>query len=327
MAYSAEVVKRARARLAQEKENRESENRQHLAQAYAKVPRIREIDMLLRRTMAQAAQAAFLQGSDGREMMETVRQQNLELQQERAILAMENFEAGYLDDSPICDHCGGSGYIGSNMCECLRELCRQEQKKDISILSNNKDTFNQFRLEYYPDRVDRDLGINIRSVMERTLQTCRQYATFFTTKSENLLLSGDTGLGKTFMSACIARTVADRGYSVVYESAGHLLSNLERAKFSSDEMARDKCKKYNDSDLLIIDDLGTEMPGQFTTAALYNLINDRLLYGKPMIISTNLTVEEMVKRYSPQIASRLRGSFKRVAFVGEDIRVLKNRGY
>ena len=327
MAYSAEVVRRARARLAQAKEDRESENRQHLAEAYRKVPRIREIDMELRRTMAQAAQAAFLQGSDGREMMEKVRLANLELQQERAILAMEHFEEGYLDETPICDSCGGSGYIGSNMCECLRELCRQEQKKEVSILSGSKDNFNQFRLEYYPDQMDRNLGVNIRSVMEKTFQTCRRYALTFTEKSGNLLFSGDTGLGKTFLSACIARTVADRGYSVVYESAGHLFANLERAKFSGDEGAREACRRYNDCDLLIVDDLGTEMPGQFTTAALYGLINDRLLSAKPMIVSTNLTVDEMLKRYSPQIASRLRGSFTRVAFLGEDIRVLKNRGY
>ncbi len=327
MAYSAEVVRRARARLAQAKEDRESENRQHLAEAYRKVPRIREIDMELRRTMAQAAQAAFLQGSDGREMMEKVRLANLELQRERAILAMEHFEEGYLDETPICDSCGGSGYIGSNMCECLRELCRQEQKKEVSILSGSKDNFNQFRLEYYPDQVDRNLGVNIRSVMEKTFQTCRRYALTFTEKSGNLLFSGDTGLGKTFLSACIARTVADRGYSVVYESAGHLFANLERAKFSGDEGAREACRRYNDCDLLIVDDLGTEMPGQFTTAALYGLINDRLLSAKPMIVSTNLTVDEMLKRYSPQIASRLRGSFTRVAFLGEDIRVLKNRGY
>ena len=327
MAYSLEVVRRARARLAQAKEDRESENRQHLAEAYRRVPRIREIDMELRRTMAQAAQAAFQQGSDGRDLMEKVRLANLELQQERAILAMEHFEEGYLDETPICDSCGGSGYIGSSMCECLQELCRQEQKKEVSILSGSKDTFSQFRLDYYPDQMDRDLGVNIRSVMEKTFQTCRRYAYSFTDKSGNLLFSGDTGLGKTFLSACIARTVADRGYSVVYESAGHLFSNLERAKFANDETAREACRRYNDCDLLIVDDLGTEMPGQFTTAALYSLINDRLLTGKPMIVSTNLTVEEMLRRYSPQIASRLRGSFTRVAFLGEDIRVLKNRGY
>ena len=326
MAYSAEVVKRARDRLAQAKEDRESENRQHLAEAYARVPRIREIDIELRRTMAQAAQAAFLQGSDGRDLLEQARVQNLGLQRERKALVEQYFEEGFLDESPICSLCGGSGYVGSNMCECLRELCRQEQKREVSILSGGKENFSQFRLEYYPDRIDRDLGVNIRSVMERTLQSCRQYAVSFTEKSGNLLFSGDTGLGKTFLSACIARTVADRGYSVVYESAGHLFSNMGRAKFTGDEAAREICKKYNDCDLLIVDDLGTEMPGQFTTAALYSLINDRLLWGKPMIVSTNLTMEDMQKRYSPQIASRLRGSFTRIAFLGEDIRVLKNRG-
>ena len=124
MAYSAEVVRRARQRLAMAKEDRESENREHLARAYAQVPRIREIDMELRRTMAQAARAAFDQGSDGREMLAQVRDRNLSLQRERARLAAESFEEGFLDETPICDKCGGSGYIGTSMCECLEELCR-----------------------------------------------------------------------------------------------------------------------------------------------------------------------------------------------------------
>ena len=327
MAYSAEVVKRARDRLAQAKEDRESENRQHLAEAYARIPRIREIDIELRRTMAQAAQAAFLQGSDGRDLLEQARQRNLGLQRERKALVEQHFEEGFLDESPICSLCGGSGYVGSQMCECLRELCRQEQKREVSILSGGKENFSQFHLEYYPDRIDRDLGVNIRSVMERTLHSCRQYALSFTEKSGNLLFSGDTGLGKTFLSACIARTVADRGYSVVYESAGHLFANMERAKFTPDEAAREACKKYADCDLLIVDDLGTEMPGQFVTAALYSMVNDRILSGKPMVISTNLNIDEIRRRYTPQIASRLEGSFNRLTFLGEDIRVLKNRGF
>ena len=227
MGYSVEVVRRARERLAQAREDRESENRQHLAEAYAKVPRIREIDMQLRRTMALAAQAAFLQGSDGREEMDKVRSANLQLQRERAELAAEYFEEGYLDDSPICDRCGGSGYLGTQMCECLAELCRQEQKKEISILSGGKEHFAQFRLDYYPDRIDPALGVNIRSVMEKTFQSCKRYALTFSEKSGNLLFSGDTGLGKTFLSACIARTVAERGYSVVYESAGNLFTKME----------------------------------------------------------------------------------------------------
>ena len=148
----------------------------------------------------------------------------------------------------------------------------------------------------------------------------------FSAGSGNLLFVGGTGLGKTFLSACIARAVADRGFSVVYETAGHLFTKMEQAKFGGGEEARKEIQKYYDCDLLILDDLGTEMPGQFVTAALYGLLNDRILYNKPMVISTNLNVEEISRRYSPQIASRLHGSFNRLTFVGEDIRVMKNRG-
>ena len=327
MAYSAEVLRRARARLAMAREDRESENREHLQIAYQRVPRLREIDIQLRATMAMAAQAVFASGGDVQAAMAEAKAQNQALQQERAWLIDSNFEEGFLDETPICDRCGGTGYMGSQMCECLAELCRQEQKKEISILSGGKEHFAQFRLDYYPDRIDPTLGVNIRAVMEKTFQNCKRYAYGFSEKSGNLLFSGDTGLGKTFLSACIARTVAERGYSVVYESAGNLFTKLERAKFTNDETARAEVKKYSDCDLLIIDDLGTEMPGQFVTAALYSLLNDRILMGKPMVISTNLNVEEMSRRYSPQIASRIHGGFRGMAFVGEDIRVMKNRGY
>jgi len=324
--YSMEVMQRARARLASAKADRESENQQHLAEAYNRVPRLREIDRQLRMTMAMAAQAVFASGGDVNAAMEEAKYKNLALQREREALVRMYFEEGFLDDSPICDRCGGSGYVGSQMCECLRELCRQEQKKELTFLNVGRENFDQFRLDYYPDRLDPKLGINIRTLMEKTYNTCRKYAYGFTERSSNLLFSGDTGLGKTFLSACIARTVADRGYSVVYESAGHLFANLERAKFSGEEQAREDVKKYTDCDLLILDDLGTEMPGQFTTAALYSLVNDRILMGKAMIVSTNLTVDDLSRRYSPQIASRLRGNFTRVAFLGDDIRMKRNWG-
>ena len=326
MGYSAEVVRRARERLAQAREDRESENRQHLFEAYERVPRLKEIDLQLRRTMAMAAQAAFVNGSDAQEAMARVREENLQLQLERQALAAEYFEEGYLDDSPICDCCGGLGYVGSTMCECLRELCRQEQKKELSLLSGGKENFSQFRLDYYPDRPDPKIGASPRFIMERNFKTCRTYAATFAPSSGNLLFNGGTGLGKTFLSACIARTVADRGYSVVYETASHLFTKMERAKFGNDEEARKEIQKYNTCDLLIVDDLGTEMPGQFVTAALYTLVNDRMLENKPMIISTNLNIEEIKRRYSPQIGSRLEGGFRLIPFLGEDIRVLKNKG-
>ena len=326
MAYSAEVVRLARQRLAGMKADRESENQRHLAEAYARVPRIRQIDMELRRSMALAAQAVFTKGGDAREAMEQVKQANLALQQERQALIDANFPAGYLDESPVCDRCGGSGYVGSTMCACLRELCRQEQKKQVAVLAADHERFENFRLDYYSDRVDSKYGASPRFIMDKVYGACLRYAREFGPGSGNLLFIGGTGLGKTFLSACIARVVADRGCSVAYESASHLFSKLEKNRFAPTDETRSEAQKLLECDLLIIDDLGTELPGNFVTAALYSLVNDRLLAGKPMVISTNLTVEELGQRYSPQIASRLQGSFQRMTFVGEDIRVIKSRG-
>ena len=327
MAYSAEVVRRARQRLASAKADRESENQQHLQEAYRQVPRIKEIDLLLRRSMALAAQAVFTQGGDAQLAMEQVKEANLALQQERQELAEQYFEEGYLDESPICQLCGGSGYIGTAMCECLRELCRQEQKKEISLLTSGDERFEKFRLDYYPDRLDPKYGASPRMIMERNFNICRKYAASFGPGCGNLLFVGGTGLGKTFLSACIARNVAEKGCSVAYESAPHLFSKLEKDRFNPDAQSHEEVARLTSCDLLILDDLGTELPGNFVTAALYSLVNDRLLSGKAMVISTNLNVDEIARRYSPQIGSRLQGSFQRLTFVGEDIRVLKNRGF
>ena len=324
MGYSIEVVRRARERLAQARSDRERENREHLRIAYEQQPRLREIDRQLRMTMAQAALAAF-SGGEAVERMESAKRQNLSLQREREQIVKGCFEAGFLDETPICPVCSGNGYVGSAMCDCLAELCRQEQKKELTFLSAGEESFDQFRLDYYSDK-STPAGFVPRVIMEKTYQTCRRYAFGFHDKAGNLLFSGNTGLGKTFLSACIARTVADQGYSVVYESAGKLFQTLEKARFEANEENRRAAAKYAECDLLIVDDLGTELPGQFVTAALYRLINDRLLETKPTIISTNLSEEELIRRYNPQIASRLRGSYKRVAFVGDDIRLLKNRG-
>lgn len=326
MAYSAEVVRKARDLLAQEKEDRESQNRERLANAYRQVPRLRQIDIALRSTMAQAAQAAFSQGSaDGRELLSQAREKNLVLQRERDALIAENFPEGYLDERPICQRCGGTGYLGSNMCHCLEERCRREQQKIVSVLSGNQDNFGSFRLDYYSDMVDPKFGASPRTIMAGNLQTCRRYAMTVTqTEGGNLLFVGGTGLGKTFLSACIARTVTERGYSVAYESSGHLFSMLEQAKFGGDEESRRSARYFSQCDLLILDDLGTEVPGQFVTASLYTLLNDRIMAGKPMVVSTNLTIEDLKKRYTPQIVSRLRGSFTMLTFVGEDIRVMMN---
>ena len=327
MAYSNEIVRKARAELASRKADHESQTLARLHAAYAKIPRIQEIDILLRKSMAIAMQTAFQKGTDAREAMEAVKQANLALQEEKKQLIAANFAPGWLDETPICPKCGGSGYIGTFMCQCLRDLCRQEQEKEIALLADPGQHFGAFRLDYYSDRPDPKTGISPRAIMSRGFDICREYAQNFSPASGNLLFNGGTGLGKTFLSACIAREVAVQGYSVAYETASHLFSKLEKHRFHPDEETAQEMKRLNDCDLLIIDDLGTELPGQFVTAALYTLLNDRLLAGKPMVVSTNLNMAEVGQRYSPQIRSRLEGSFQLLPFVGQDIRVLKNRGF
>ena len=327
MPYSNEIVRKARAELASRKADHESRMNARLQEAYAKVPRIKEIDILLRKTMAAAAQAAFVKGEDAKVAMEAVKQANLALQAEKKELIENHFGAGWLDETPICPKCGGSGYIGTFMCQCLRDLCRREQEKEIALLADEGQHFGAFRLDYYSDRPDPKTGISPRAIMSRGFDICRDYGENFTLASGNLLFNGGTGLGKTFLSACIAREVAARGYSVAYETASHLFAKLEKHRFHPDEETAQAVKRLEDCDLLIVDDLGTELSGQFVTAALYTLLNDRLLAGKPMVISTNLNIEELGQRYSPQIKSRLQGSFRQLPFVGQDIRVLLNRGY
>ena len=321
MSYSKEVLTRARGILAQKKADRESENAARLQAAYAKNPRLKEIDMALVSTMAQAAQAAFLRGTDGKEALEQVREQNLQLQQERKLLAQQL----ELTEEPVCPHCGGNGYVGTEMCRCLKELCKAEQRKEMGAAFQNAG-FETFRLDYYSETVIPKYKTSPRIVMERTLDSCRNYARSFTMDSGNLLLSGGTGLGKTHLALAIGAAVGEQGYSVCYETAAGLFSKLEKAKFTPSEENAREAEKLERCDLLILDDLGTELPGQFVTAALYGLLNARLLAKRPMVITTNLNVEEAGTRYSPQIASRLHGEFKRLTFLGSDIRIMKSRG-
>ena len=147
MGYSIEVVRRARERLAQARSERERENREHLRVAYEQQPRLQEIDRQLRMTMAKAAMAAFA-GGDAERLMAEAKQQNQSLQRERRQIVAGCFEEGFLDETPICTICSGTGYVGSTMCDCLAELCRQEQKKELTFLSAGRESFDQFRLDY-----------------------------------------------------------------------------------------------------------------------------------------------------------------------------------
>ncbi len=322
MAYEPAVVRRAQARL-------EEDNRQHQAdfeqvrdKAYRDYPRLLAIDRALRRSMAQTMAVCFSKGEDPVQAIAAIKKENLALQAERQwILEGAELDPSALEYQPACAHCGGRGYVGGVMCECLRELCRQEQKKELSpLMGSGRERFENFNLGYYSDRYDPDLGVVPRKLMATVLAACRRYAAQFQ-GSGNLLFSGATGLGKTFLSACIARQVTDAGFGVRYASAPQLFAAFESAKFGG-EGTEPLLEEYCLPELLILDDLGTEMTTQFVTATLYSLLNARLLQKSAMIISTNLRPEDLEKRYGPQISSRLLGNFQLLSFVGSDIRPL-----
>lgn len=324
MAYSQEVLRLAQERLAKENADKKSQYNQRLWEAYQKFPRLREIDMQMRKSMALAAQAAFTQGGDAAAAMVQAKEANLALQNERNALVAEHFAPGWLEDG-ICQNCGGSGFVGNTMCSCLKTICRQAQKSVIAKLTTGAERFENFRLDYYPNTPDPQAGVSPRQVMEKVLTYVKRYTENFT-PGMNLLFVGGTGLGKTFLSACIANEMTDKGLSVAYESAPQLFEKLNRNHFTPDEESARQVQELKSCDLLILDDLGTEMTNSFVVSSLYSLVNDRLLCGKSMVISTNLNVAEIAQRYSPQIASRLQGGFKNLVFLGEDIRVKMNRG-
>ena len=325
MAYSEAVLQRAQARLAQARQQHDEETRSRIEAIYAQQPRLRQIDQTLRQTAARIMAVSFRRGEDPAAAMAELKKENLALQQERDwLLESNDIDPDDLSAAPLCPRCGGTGYVGAVMCDCLRELCRQEQKKELSqLLGSGKESFEHFRLDLYPAEYDPKLGASPRKLMQYVYNNALHYARTFTLESGSILMIGATGLGKTFLSACIARTVADRGYSVLYSTAMQLFSDFETAKFARSTESADASRKYFTCDLLSIDDLGTEMTTQFTVSALYQIVNTRLLEGRPTIISTNLPAAELKQRYSPQIASRLLGVYECYSFAGDDIRMLK----
>ena len=169
-------------------------------------------------------------------------------------------------------------------------------------------------------------GWNMELVYEVCLNYAQKFGRFY---FKNLFLSGAPGLGKTFLSACIARTVSEEGFSVVYDTAGNIFAQFELKKFQRDaqdaQEAKDETRRYLNCDLLILDDLGSELTTQFTQSALYELVNTRLVAGRCTVISSNLSMDEAARRYSPQIASRLAGEYHVLHFFGDDIRLLKKQ--
>lgn len=330
MSYEPAVVRRAMARLERRKENRERRRFQLERELYAQEPRLREADRALRSTMADLALLAAggkPVAPDGPEIA-AIRARNESLQAERTrLLAGLGYAPDALDPIPACPRCGDTGWADGRMCTCLRDLCAQEQLKELTAAMNLTDEqdFSRLSLDVYSDQPWNGLDRSPRENMRRVVQVCEGYARQFSRfPLENLLLSGSTGLGKTFLSGCIAREVTCQGYSVVYDAANNILTAFSARRFSRDleeeRQARDSTRRYLGCDLLIMDDLGSEHNLPSARASLYEVVNSRLQSRRHTIISSNLSTAQIGAAYGAQLASRVGGLYQELTFYGDDLR-------
>lgn len=334
MAYEPDVMRKALARLERRRDQAERRRFLRERELYARAPRLREVDAALRGTMADLARLATggkPVAADGPELA-AIRARNEGLQAERArLLAELGVPPEELEDAPACPRCGDRGWTPEGrMCGCLRELCAREQLQALTALLNLTDEqdFDRLRLDVYSDAPWQGYSRSPREQMARVIQVCEGFARQFPSYPlKNLLLSGGTGLGKTFLSGCVAREVSRRGYSVVYDTAISLFAAFKDQRFSRDagleRQARDDARRYLNCDLLILDDLGSEFNNTLSQSALYEVVNGRLQAGRHTIISTNLSVEELGARYGPQLASRIGGLYRELTFYGDDLRLAR----
>lgn len=330
MARDAKIMSAAYRQYRQDRDDRRRELERREAEVYRRLPRVEAIDRQLRGTAAKIVLAAFQEGGDPERALLELRSGNLALQRERAeLLVGGGFPFDYLDGGPACPQCQDSGYLPDGApCRCLSAYYTREQNRRLSkLLDLGNQSFETFSLEWYSDRVWEEYGWSPLENMRAVREICGAYARGFSRRSGNLLFTGPPGLGKTFLSACIAREVGERGFSVVYDTAGHVFQQFESGKFGRENPFEEdpdrEVNRYLNCDLLIMDDVGTEMLTSFVQSAFYRIVNDRLVNGRKTVLSTNLPAEEIGRRYGEAVLSRIQGEYQILRFFGEDIRILK----
>lgn len=283
-----------------------------------KIPEYRELSQHLAET-GQKLVALIMKGGDTAQGVAQLEKDNLDTQKcMTELLKTAGYPEDYLKPVYTCPKCRDKGTVGGKWCSCFHRLMLEEAARELNENSPLElSSFESFRLDYYPDKIDPALHVSERVIMQRNFDFCKSYAEGFTAKSEGILMSGATGLGKTHLSLAIASRVLEKGYSVIYGSAPELLRIIEREYFGKSD--KDTMSALIGCDLLILDDLGAEMEKQLYDSLLYEIINSRVSRGLPMIVSTNYSTAELTKHYPDKICSRLL-SFRLMAFVGSDIR-------
>ncbi len=326
MAYQKSVIQSAKGRYQQVLRHKTKERDKLQQIAYAKNPRIAELDNILRGTTAHLVKLTLERA--GSEAFEKIKEENLAFQQERYQL-IQALQMNPEDLSPVafCEHCGDHGFVGKEMCDCFGEQCILAQLAELNpLLQGNLHAFEQFNLKYYSTEQWAGMPICPRENMNENLKICKAYAKNNQNfPYKNLLLIGSMGLGKTFLSGAIARAVTLQGHSVKYGTANKVFDLFQDRMFRKDdkvayEFALEEINGFLSCDLLVVDDLGAEFSTSVVETALYELVNSRLVDGLRTVISTNLSQEELKKRIPPQVQSRLDGEYYTCDFYGDDIR-------
>ena len=293
---------------------------------YKDFPEFKAIDDRIA-TLSMGATRKVLESPGRRsEIMDQLQNEIRELSNKRvALLERHKFPIDYLVPIYDCHDCEDTGFVQGERCHCLqKEIMKFSYGQSNLTHTLAHENFDHFSLDYYSNEVSDGESKSPRDIAKRNYKTCYDFATSFGSHSNNLLLHGKAGLGKTFLCNCIAKEALDLGFNVIYLTAFQLFRLIREYRFNYDsDLSSEDIDAIYKCDLLIIDDLGTEGSNSFTTSELFSLINDRLLSEKPVVISTNLTPNELVNHYSDRIISRVLGHYLSLKFLGSDIRLQK----
>lgn len=325
MASNSEIINKAYNEINHRRNIANAENSFHFMEIEKNVPEISEINSQLAKTGMQII-SIIRSGENVSEKIAELKSKNLQAQKMiRELLVQRGYPENFLEVKYFCEKCSDTGYVGNEKCSCFKNLIASMNAEEMNKKSHvNLCSFNTFDLSMYrgSDTAETE---KCRNIMSKVFSYCRDYADNFTTDSENILMFGRTGLGKTHLSLSIANEVLKKGYNVLYDSSLNYLNQIENEHFGRDTSGRNTLEQLMSADLLILDDLGSEYDKPFYVSTIYNIINTRINRRLPTIISTNLNEAEMLKKYEERIVSRLLAIYKSFGFVGKDIRLIKRQ--
>ena len=292
-------------------------------EVYEKDPRFAEIDAEISHSSVACAKQ-MLEGDD--HALSALKEQIQRLGEEKKkLLSIYGYTPDYLTLSCECPDCKDTGYRNNHRCHCFIQAAidlvyTQSNIKEILQQEN----FSTFSYDYYSTELKNPAtGLTSIETAKRAVNTCKDFIHNFDSSFENLCFYGESGVGKTFLSNCVAKELLDSGHSVIYFTAFQLFDIFEKNTFEKDTDAMASHQNIFDCDLLIIDDLGTELANSFTTSQLFLCLNERILRKKSTIISTNLSMEDLAATYSERICSRIFNSYTLIKLFGDDIRLRK----